>query len=686
VLHSLGFVEDFVKAVRDLTDRVDGAKPEPSLILLDRIVPTEPGLKPTDIRGQAIGESGEPFVDWVERMFPSVALRILTIHPYDSKSTVEARYIQKNSLDNPAWMAGELLGILMENKPEFWLALQEYANRTVTSWHTPGHNKGESFRLSTMLRPFHQAYIQSDKPLVFTSDLSVSVSQLGDLSEPLNTSSPMSQAMERAARVFGAARTYFCTNGTSSSNKTLLMTLLKPGEVVLIDRNCHKSVHQAIVMAGAIPFYLTPRFNSRLGVWKPLSLSEIADSLDQAFAQGLEPRLLVLTTCTYDGVLFPVYELAHMLHERGVLLQADEAWFPYGRFHPYYANGAGTSAGRYNALDSNADFCVHSAHKALAAFSQASMLHVGNHFKQLLEEPRTEFAWLAERFKTLEEFEHRLIENLGYWLSTSPHYPMIASLDAATSQMSIEGGSLIGNLLRLARKLNKWAEDAGCEVGRNILLDQSDSGYEKYGLDPLKFTVRVKPKRKRDFCERLIRERHQWEKSSARSILFLLTTGTFQEHVDGLLSVLDKNKSYLGDDPAAKPLPLPDISGQVTVLPSDAHYATGEYLPLDAIKNLAQVADESNKLHPIACHMVTPYPPGVPTILPGLRVTSSTIEWIQQINRDGGEVHGLFEYEGSKTMRVLLDTPEYRKLVTKYAGDGTGEVLSKLSPLKKAEG
>lgn len=685
VIHTLSSVEDFEEAVKALNDCAPGAKSEPNLILLDRIVPRRKDQNATDIKDQAIGRSGEPFVDWVRRMFPSVPLRALTKLRYDSKSTIEVGYLQKKNLDNPARLAGELLEVLMENKPEFWLALQEYANRTVTSWHTPGHNKGESFRSSTILRPFHQAYTQADKPLVFTSDLSVSVSQLGDLSEPLNVSNPMSQAMERAAQVFGAARTYFCTNGTSSSNKTLLMTLLKPGEVVLIDRNCHKSVHQAIVMAGAIPFYLTPTFNAHLGVWKPLSLTEIERSLDEAFERGLEPRLLVLTTCTYDGVLFPVYELAHMVHERGVLLQADEAWFPHGRFHPYYADGAGTSEGRYNALDSNADFSVQSSHKALAAFSQASMLHVGNHFKKLLEEPSPEFAWLAERFRIFEQFEHRLIENLGYWLSTSPHYPMIASLDAATSQMSIEGGSLIGSLLRLARELNNWAKDAGCEVGRDILLDPSDPGYEKYGLDPLKFTVRVKPKRKQEFCDRLEKERHQWEKSSARSVLFLLTTGTFEEHVEGLLSVLDSNKSYLGDDKSAKPLPTPDISGQVTLLPSDAHYAVGQYLPLAEIKNLARLADEGNStLHPIACHMVTPYPPGVPTILPGLRITSSTVEWIEQIRRDGGEVHGLFEYEENIGMRVILDSPEYQRLLAKYAADGTQEVLNKLAPMKMA--
>lgn len=687
--HQFETTEAFEEAVNKLADCVDGAPAEPSLILLDRLVPKSHDSDPTDINNQTQGKSAVPFVEWVKRFFPSVPVRILSILDYTSSSSEakniqkdnvlkpEGEYIQKDIFLNPKGLAGKLMDILLKNKPQFWLALQEYANLPVTSWHTPGHNKGESFRSSALLRPIHQAYIQADKPLVFTSDLSVSVKQLGDLSEP-NGTSPMSQAMERAAAVFGAARTFFCTNGTSSSNKTLLMSLLKPGEVVLVDRNCHKSVHQAVVMAGAVPYYLTPSFNSKLGVWKPLTLEQIETCIDQALDQGLQPRLLILTTCTYDGVLFPVYELADIVHKRGVLVHADEAWFPYGRFHPYYARGAGTSAGRYNALDSNADFCVHSSHKALAAFSQASMLHIGNHFKQLLEGADSKFAWLNERFQTLEAFEHRLIENLSYWLSTSPHYPMIASLDAATAQMSIEGSSLIGTLLGHAHELNTWAEGAVCKVGRDSLLD--DSAYEKYGLDPLKFTVQVKPKQREAFCEKLEDERHQWEKSSARSVLFLLTTGTLKEHVEGLISVLDRNKKLLGDDPKAPSLEAPDISGQVSILPSDAHYATGEYKSLVEIRDLALAADNGGPTkHPIACHMVTPYPPGVPTILPGLRVTASSIKWVEDIKRNGGEVHGLFEVDDELYMRVVLpNSSEHEKLLAKYAADGTHEVLAKL--------
>jgi arginine decarboxylase len=636
--------------------------------------------KPSDIITHAVGKPGELFLTWLKRALPSVPLAILTNSPSDP--TVDANYISKDSLNDEAQMANKLSGVLMKDKPMFWSELLDYSKKAVTSWHTPGHNKGAAFASSTVLRPFYQAFTQSETPLVFTADLSVSVDRLGDLSDPVHGQKPMAQAMKRAADVFGSARTYFCTNGSSSSNKTLLMTLLKPGEVVLIDRNCHKSVHQAVVMAGAIPFYLTPRFNPNLGLWRPLSLTDIEAALEQSFQRGLQPRLLVLTTCTYDGVLFPVHELAEILHQRGVLLQADEAWFPYGRFHPYYGNMDGHSAGRYNALDSNADFSVHSSHKALAAFSQASMLHIGNHFRLLLEGPNPKFDWIRERFGTFDQFEHRLVENLSYWLSTSPHYPMIASLDASTAQMSMEGGQIVGNLLVRARKLRAWAAQNQCEVTKDSLIDRNDPGYAKYGLDPLKFTVSVKPQQMSALREKLEAAGHQWEKATERCILFLLTTGSYEGHVEELLSVLSSNKQLLGTAPG-NPLATPDIAGQVEIIPFDAHYATGCYMRLTEITDYFARAKGRQTAGPIACHMVTPYPPGVPTILPGLRITPSVIDWIKNRGRHD-EVHGLFGEGANESVRVLLDSStEYKALKEKYRDNGASEAISKLSPPAK---
>jgi arginine decarboxylase len=368
-----------------------------------------------------------------------------------------------------------------------------------------------------------------------------------------------------------------------------------------------------------------------------------------------------LTTCTYDGILFPVYEIARLAHDKGVLFYADEAWLPYGRFHPYY--GAGPSGGRYNALDSGADFCVHSSHKALAAFSQASMIHIGQHFEELLGRNAHSpgFDWLKRRFNDFREFEHRLVENLAFWLSTSPHYPMIATLDCASAQMYMEGLPSIGVLLKHAKKLHRWAEENQCAVTKKDLTG-TEKGYEWYGHDPLRFMVKVKDggmeKLKTDL---LMVHRQQWEKSSQRSLLFLVTLGTSESDLNMLIQSLEQCKSLLGSDNDGAGDSIPEITGQVTILPRDAHYAAGRYMRLSEIRTYLQTLNNDGGVNApaaVACHMVTPFPPGVPTILPGLPITDSSLEWIEGILEDDGEVHGILGGAKDPQIRVLLDTDQ----------------------------
>ena len=117
-----------------------------------------------------------------------------------------------------------------------------------TSWHTPGHNAGHAFSRSLFLQGFRHEY----GAMTFRADLSVSVHSLGDLSTP-ESRTPLADAQRLTSEIFGSAQSCYITNGSTTSNKAMLMTLLRPGETVLLDRNCHKSVHHAVVMAGAIP-------------------------------------------------------------------------------------------------------------------------------------------------------------------------------------------------------------------------------------------------------------------------------------------------------------------------------------------------------------------------------------------------------------------------------------------------
>ena len=276
---------------------------------------------------------GESFCDWLKKHIPALLIIVLGDEslPTDTARLGNIEGMSADLLKNSEDFARAISGRLKKHwVAPFWKKLRKYSLDRRDSWHTPGHNGGNSFLRSIFLRPFHEAFAPTGKaPITFTADLSVSVRELGDISEPLAERNPMADAMNRAAKYFGAEDTLFATNGTSTSNKVMLMALLRPGETVLLDRNCHKSVHQAVVTSGAFPVYLSPPFHDDLGIWLPLSLDHLnVFCSDQEFLDTLQPRMLVLTTCTYEGILYPVQEIAETCYQKGILLYSDEAWFP----------------------------------------------------------------------------------------------------------------------------------------------------------------------------------------------------------------------------------------------------------------------------------------------------------------------------------------------------------------------
>ena len=553
--------------------------------------------------------------------------------------------------------------------PRFWDALRGYVRRRAgTAWHTPGHNNGNAFERSPFLHGFHDAF----SSMIFRTDLSVSVASLGDLSEPEGLT-PLSQAQRLASEIFGTAQSCFVTNGTSTSNKAMLMTLLRPGECVLLDRNCHKSVHHAVVMAGAVPRYLPARFNARLGVWGPIALEDLRAEIARAAAlpEARRPKMLVITTCTYEGILYPVWEIGRLCEEAGLLFYADEAWAPYLAFHPYYAftlPEGGTR--RYNAVSEigGAHLSVQSTHKALAAFSQASMIHVSNRFKALLESDSARpFRWLRRRFHlhghgSYEKFSHDLHEMLRYWHSTSPHYPTLATLDIAGVQMRLEG-------LRLLEERLRWVADFQARVAalvgrpahecfaglRAIAGDDPAWRAQGYLHDPLKMILCL---RSPEACARfqaILRQAHiQWEKSSPVTILFLVTMGTVRDHFEYLFRCIRQVRDLIGPPdapPADADILTQAIAGQPAVLPRDAALCDGELVALDASEGR------------IASQLLVPYPPGIPVFIPGLRITRPMIRLIQDvIARVGPEaVHGLF-VRGKKPFVEVLNTDEEHRV------------------------
>jgi arginine/lysine/ornithine decarboxylase len=516
-----------------------------------------------------------------------------------------------------------------------------------TSWHTPGHNAGHAFSRSLFLQGFRQEY----GSMTFRADLSVSVQSLGDLSEPDSRSS-LANAQRLTSEIFGSAQSYYITNGSTTANKAMLMTLLRPGETVLLDRNCHKSVHHAVVMAGAVPNYLPARFNTELGVWGPVAMADIRQALSARYADHDKPRILILTTCTYEGVLYPVWEIARLCERHGILFYADEAWAPYLSFHPYYmAVAANGKLVRYNAIHetTSAHFAVQSTHKTLAAFSQASMIHVSFRFKQLFESEAADWKWLRDRFAingrgAYEKFNHDLHEVLRYWHSTSPHYPMMATLDCAGVQMRLEGLRLIEERLRWVSDFKRQVSQA-CGLPENecfpglgeIVGKASEADYTREGYlhDPLKMMVSFKsPEACMKFKKLLHSCKIQWEKSTPVTLLFLVTVGTVEEHFRYLFRAIMQMPESVGlpERAAFGPEVADAVKGQAVALPRDAALCDGELLELSLTEGR------------ICSQLLVPYPPGIPVFLPGLMITRPMIELVQNIADSEGPdaVHGLF--------------------------------------------
>ncbi len=330
--------------------------------------------------------------------------------------------------DTPLFVTGhiqELTTQYLESiLPPFFGKLVDYTEDSKYSWHTPGHMGGVAFLKSPAGRLFFDFF--GEKAL--RSDLSVSAPELGSL---LDHAGVVGEAEMNAARVFGADWTYFVTNGTSTSNRIVFSGCVNPGDIVLVDRNCHKSNMHAIIMTGAIPIYLIPSRN-HYGIIGPIHEREFDPAVIQEKlkhnlltrdSRGDPIRHAVITNCTYDGVCYDVDRIKDLLSGSVQYLHFDEAWYAYARFHPLYQ-------GRYAMTTGNEKpehpvlFATQSTHKVLAAFSQASMIHIRDGHKPP-----------GERIS-----HDRFNEAYMMHASTSPQYGIIASLDVATAMMDGEAG------------------------------------------------------------------------------------------------------------------------------------------------------------------------------------------------------------------------------------------------------
>ncbi|MEJ6667390.1 MAG: arginine/lysine/ornithine decarboxylase [Alcaligenes aquatilis] len=586
--------------------------------------------------------------------------------------------------DTPEFVARHIIrearSYLESLAPPFFRELVKYASDGSYSWHCPGHSGGVAFLKSPVGQMFHQFFGEN----MLRADVCNAVDELGQL---LDHTGPVAEAERNAARIFHADHCFFVTNGTSTSNKIVWHANVANNDVVVVDRNCHKSILHAITMTGAIPVFLRPTRN-HLGIIGPIPQEEflpenIARKIEAnpfaSKAKNKKPRILTLTQSTYDGVIYNVEMIKETLDSKIPTLHFDEAWLPHAAFHDFYHDMHAIGADRPRTKDTMI-YATHSTHKMLAGLSQASQI-------------------------TVQDAENRPLDrnvfNEAYLMhtSTSPQYAIIASCDVAAAMMEPPGGTALVeesiceamDFRRAMRKVSKeygendwwfkvWGPDNLPEEGigeRDDWILRSDAEWHGFGklstnfnmLDPVKATV-VTPGLdiSGTFAEQgipaalvskyLAEHGVVVEKTGLYSFFILFTIGITKGRWNTLLTALQQFKDdYDRNQPMWRILPdfcktqptyermgLRDLCQQIHQAYRKydlARLTTEVYLsdmipalkPSDAYAKMAHGDIERVGIDELEGRvtgvLLTPYPPGIPLLIPGERFNSRIVEYLQ---------------------------------------------------------
>lgn len=623
------------------------------------------------------------------RHIPNDLLRELHgfIHMFEDTPEFVARHIireAKTYLDSLA--------------PPFFRALMNYANDGSYSWHCPGHSGGVAFLKSPIGQMFHQFFGEN----MLRADVCNAVEELGQL---LDHTGPVAQSERNAARIFNADHCYFVTNGTSTSNKIVWHSTIASGDIVIVDRNCHKSVLHAIIMTGAIPVFLMPTRN-HYGIIGPIPKEEFApENIKRKieanpFAResaNQKPRILTLTQSTYDGIIYNVETIKQMLDGEIDTLHFDEAWLPHATFHSFYKNMHAIGQTSTRAKKSLV-FSTQSTHKLLAGLSQASQILVQESESEKLDKNTFNEAFLMHT-------------------STSPQYSIIASCDVAAAMMEPPGGTALveESLLealdfrRAMKKVDQefgqdwWFEvwgphefaDDGIGERDDWMLRAEDNwhGFDNIApnfnmLDPIKATI-ITPGLSLDgnfnqagipasIVKTYLAEHGVIvEKCGLYSFFIMFTIGITKGRWNTLLTALqqfkddyDKNQpiwrilpEFVARAPQYESLGLKDLCQNIHDFYRNydvARLTTEMYLsdmvpamkPADAFAKMAHRQIERVPIDElegrVTAILLTPYPPGIPLLIPGERFNKTIVDYLK-FARDFNEkfpgfetdVHGL---------------------------------------------
>lgn len=393
----------------------------------------------------------------------------------------------------------------------------------------------------------------------------------------------IAEAQCLAAETFGAEQTWFLANGSTCGIIAAILATCNPGDKILLPRNVHQSAISGLILSGAVPVFLQPEYDSVLDIAHSVTPETVALTLKQ----HPDAKAVLIVYPTYYGVCGNLSAIANLTHAAGIPLLVDEAHGAHFAFHPDFP---------ISAMAAGADLAVQSTHKTLSALTQASMLHVqGSRIDR-----------------------DRVSRSLQLTQSTSPNYLLLASLDAARAQMASQGEELMSQTLELA--------DRARSNLKNVLEVSPSPGC--FAVDLTRLTITVSHLGLDGFTadELLQSFGVTAEFPSLQHLAFIISLGNTEMDIERLIEACDRLPVNTPNTPilekVVQPSPAPLLS------PREAFFAPSRFLPLE------------QAINQISAELICPYPPGIPVLLPGERITSEAIALLQFVLNAGGFISG----------------------------------------------
>lgn len=459
-----------------------------------------------------------------------------------------------------------------QERAPIYEALKELKQMRIVPFDVPGHKRGKGNKELT--------------EFLGEKCMSVDVNSMKPLDNLCHPVSVIREAEELAAASFHAAHAFFMVNGTTSSVQTMVLSVCKRGDKIILPRNVHRSVINALILCGAIPVYINPSMNDRLGIALGMTLKDV----EAAMNAHPDAKAVLVNNPTYYGICSNLKAITRLAHEKGMLVLADEA---HGT-HFYFGENMPISA-----MEAGADFASVSMHKSGGSLTQSSFLLCGpnvnaNYVRQIINLTQT----------------------------TSGSYLLLSSLDLSRKNLAINGKEIFRKVTELAEYAREEINLIGDYYAYSSELVNGDSVYD---FDLTKLSVHTMDVGLAGIeVYDLLRDEYdiQIEFGDIGNILAYISVGDSNKNIERLIGALSEIRRRYKKDRAGM-LSYEYVNPKVIVTPQEAFYAQKESLPIE--QSAGQICSE----------FVMCYPPGIPILAPGEEITAEIIDYILYAKEKG---------------------------------------------------